>query len=74
MEEKEELRANAGGWVCAHLGIGADDAQAKVARDRLANALAAYRARLVPEAPASEFEGVASSRGGAPGGSIGQRV
>ncbi|MFD0490987.1 hypothetical protein ACFQ0O_32470 [Saccharopolyspora spinosporotrichia] len=72
MEEKEELRANAGGWVCAHLGIGADDAQAKVARDRLANALAAYRARLVPEAPASEFEG--SLPPGAPGGSIGQRV
>ncbi|QUH04715.1 hypothetical protein HUO13_31590 [Saccharopolyspora erythraea] len=74
MEDEGELRTNVGGWVCAHLGIGADDAQAKVARDRLTNALAAYRARLVPEAPAPEFEEVASSRGGAPGGSIGQRV
>lgn len=29
--------------VCAHVGIGADDAVARAARDRLGNALANYR-------------------------------
>ncbi|MCA1188828.1 MULTISPECIES: hypothetical protein [unclassified Saccharopolyspora] len=31
--------------VCAHVGIGADDAVARAARDRLGNAVANYRRR-----------------------------
>ena len=39
-----EIRVKrAGAAVCAHIGRGADDREAKLARDRLAVALEAYR-------------------------------
>ena len=52
MEDKEsaQLEAEAArGAVCAHIGIGAGDEQAKMARDRLADVLAEYRRVLVGE-------------------------
>ncbi|GAB3701252.1 hypothetical protein GCM10027597_64920 [Saccharopolyspora tripterygii] len=36
-----------GAAVCAHLGIGVDDEQAKLARDRLNKSLANYRVALL---------------------------
>ncbi|GAB3285270.1 hypothetical protein GCM10027563_17940 [Parasphingorhabdus pacifica] len=46
MEEEKQARLRdevTGGAVCAHIGLGADNEQAKVARDRLADVLAEYR-------------------------------
>ncbi|GAA0522885.1 hypothetical protein GCM10011581_38610 [Saccharopolyspora subtropica] len=49
---RPQVRAG-GGAVCAHIGIGTDDAQARRARDRLADALAAYRTALLEAASTS---------------------
>ncbi|WP_460957645.1 hypothetical protein [Parasphingorhabdus pacifica] len=46
VEEEKQARLRdevTGGAVCAHIGLGADNEQAKVARDRLADVLAEYR-------------------------------
>lgn len=40
--------------VCAHVGIGADDSVARAARDRLGNALANYRRRVLVGQRASD--------------------
>ncbi|MFD0922772.1 hypothetical protein [Saccharopolyspora rosea] len=50
MTDEEQRHAPAGG-VCAHVGIGADDAAARHARTRLANVLAVYRRALLDDAP-----------------------
>ena len=51
MDETRETqsRSRAAGAVCAHLGIGVDDEQAKIARDRLNKSLASYRVALLGE-------------------------
>ncbi|WP_344127179.1 hypothetical protein [Saccharopolyspora halophila] len=51
MDEMRETktRPRAVAAVCAHLGIGVDDEQAKLARDRLNKSLANYRVALLPE-------------------------
>ena len=49
---KTQTRHPAAGAVCAHLGIGVDDEQAKLARDRLNKSLANYRVALLTEEPA----------------------
>jgi hypothetical protein len=49
-KERTQLRSKvANRAVCAHLGIGADDNDAKFARDRLTDALAAYRTVLLKD-------------------------
>lgn len=49
-KEQDQLRAKSGtGAVCAHIGLGADNEQAKVARDRLAAVLAEYRRAINAE-------------------------
>ncbi|MER7013478.1 hypothetical protein ABT324_18830 [Saccharopolyspora sp. NPDC000359] len=54
MDEVDEvlLRAGAAKAVCAHIGIGSDEREARVARDRLDRTLAAYRVALLGEAQA----------------------
>ncbi|MEB3369506.1 hypothetical protein [Saccharopolyspora mangrovi] len=50
MDETQDLQARqkpTGAAVCAHLGIGVDDEQAKLARDRLNKSLAHYRVALL---------------------------
>ncbi|QGK68833.1 hypothetical protein GIY23_04080 [Allosaccharopolyspora coralli] len=51
MEQQQQRReARTAGTVCAaHVGFGADDDAAKVARDRLAKVLAHYRRAFVTE-------------------------
>ncbi|TWF94442.1 hypothetical protein [Saccharopolyspora dendranthemae] len=50
MDEKQDVNVRhkpTGAAVCAHLGIGVDDEQAKLARDRLNKSLAHYRVALL---------------------------
>lgn len=42
-QEQQSRDVRAAGTVCAHVGFGADDDAAKVARDRLTKVLAHYR-------------------------------
>lgn len=50
MEQEQERRdVRATGTVCAHIGFGADDDAAKVARDRLTKVLAHYRKAFVTD-------------------------
>ncbi|KAA5830595.1 hypothetical protein ABT337_18880 [Saccharopolyspora hirsuta] len=53
MDEVDEARLRAGATkaVCAHIGIGSDEREARIARDRLDRTLAAYRVALLREAP-----------------------
>lgn len=46
-ESRQDLPPAAG--VCAHIGFGADDAAAEVARDRLNTVLSTYRRLLTTE-------------------------
>lgn len=50
VDETQDVKARpkpTGAAVCAHLGIGVDDEQAKLARDRLNKSLANYRVALL---------------------------
>lgn len=50
VDETQDVKARpkpTGAAVCAHLGIGVDDEQAKLARDRLNKSLAHYRVALL---------------------------
>ncbi len=48
-QEQERSDVRAAGTVCAHIGCGADDDAAKVARDRLTKVLAHYRKAFVTD-------------------------
>lgn len=52
--DQQHLRTSATKAVCAHIGIGSDEREARAARDRLDRSLAAYRSALLRGALTSE--------------------